>query len=180
MAADRDAQLCVLLPSGGQGALRASHDSDTEGDRSYRRPDRLDKHDSFLDPRGDDGRRGIPGGPFFAQVDNHALADCVVAYDDLHGLHRRLRRRALLPLNCHGRRRVVLRSERLRSYSGPPQGDAVCGAFHPSGRALCGAYGLWAYGRMGTWLPRHVAQRLHRLRRSGLCARCVFYLGFEG
>lgn len=180
MAAHRNAQLRVLLPSGGSGALRAADHSDSGRTESHGRSDRVDQHDAVVDARGNDGRRGLSGRPLLAQADHHPVADRLVAHDRVHGLYRRIPRSALLPLDRDRRRRELLRPERLRAHRRSPQGDTFRRALHPPGGALCGAHGFGPRRGVGARTARHVAQRLHRVRRGRLRAGDLLHLGSEG
>ena len=180
MVSNRDAQLRVLLPSGGQSAIRAADDTDPERSAPDGRADRMDQHDVVLDACGNDGRCRISRRPFQQKVDNNAFAHRLVADDRMHGLHRRLRRGPLFPLDRNRRRRKLLRAERLRAHRRSPQGDAIGRALNPPGGALCWAYGLGACRGVDAWAPRHVAKRLHRVRCGGMHIGRLLHLGFEG
>ena len=180
MVSNRDAQLRVLLPSGGQGALRAADYSDPGRPALDGRADRLDKHDAVLDACGDDGRRRLPRRPPQPEVDHHAFAHRMVADDYMHGLHRRLCGGPLFPLDRDRRRRKLLRAERLRANRRPPQGDSLRRALHPPGRALRGAHGVGTRRGVDAWVPRHMAKRLHRVRCGRMRIGRHLHLGFEG
>ena len=121
-----DAQLRVLLPPGGQGAVRASHDTDPEGLGPHGCPDRLDQLCPQLDARRHGVHRRTCRRPFLAQVDNNLFAYGVVAHDVHDGLCRRLEhlrvrracvlRRDVLPVGSDGGRRELLRPMRFSEH----------------------------------------------------------------
>ena len=190
MAAAGDAELRLLLPPGGPCAVRPADDPDTGGAAPHGRPDRLDQHGPQLDARADDDDRRVLRRQVQQKVAHHRIADVLVPDDGGHGLRRQLQAardryiglcvRDVLQVYRDGRRRVVLRAERLRAHRGAPQGDSIRGALGAPGRALHRAHDERCARGLDTARAERERVGGEALRRTGILAASVHHLRRTG